>query len=118
MRAGRLGLAVALILAAVFTVWPELDLWTSAQFRDTSGAFTGNGWTWVRVLYRGIPVSGWLLGLTGLAVFRHIEVEDAEFEAKAAQQFAPARGLGGEIEHRVLSDGGMPVVPDSQWPEG
>jgi lipid A 4'-phosphatase len=68
LRAGRLGLAVALVLVAVFTVWPELDLWTSAQFRDAGGTFTGNGWTWVRVLYRGIPVSGWLMGLAGLAV--------------------------------------------------
>jgi len=59
---------VALVLAALFTVWPELDLWTSSQFRDPSGAFTGNGWTWVRVFYRGIPVSGWLMGLVGLSV--------------------------------------------------
>jgi lipid A 4'-phosphatase len=67
-RSGRIGLGVALVLAAVFTIWPELDLWTSALFRDASGAFTGNGWAWVRVLYRAIPVSGWLMGIAGLAV--------------------------------------------------
>lgn len=59
---------MALVLVAVFTLWPELDLWTSGEFRAADGSFTGNGWPWVRVLYRGIPVSGWLMGLVGLAV--------------------------------------------------
>jgi lipid A 4'-phosphatase len=72
MRAGRLGLAVILVLGAIFTIWPGLDLWTSARFHDpglaTDGGFSGNGWTWVRVLYRTLPISGWLMALLGLAV--------------------------------------------------
>jgi lipid A 4'-phosphatase len=59
---------VALVLIALFALWPELDLWTSAQFRDAKGGFTGNGWAWVRVLYRGIPITGWLMALLGIAV--------------------------------------------------
>ena len=38
----------------------------------------------------------------GLAVLGNVEVDEAERQAESAQEFAPARGLGGEIEHRVL----------------
>jgi lipid A 4'-phosphatase len=67
-RAGWLGLAVALLLCAVFTAWPQLDLWTSGQFRDASGAFVGDQSLWVRILYRAMPVIGWLYALAGIAV--------------------------------------------------
>jgi lipid A 4'-phosphatase len=67
-RAGWLGLAIALLAGWVFTAWPQLDLWTSAQFRDASGAFVGDQSAWVRFLYRAIPITGWLYAVVGIAV--------------------------------------------------
>jgi lipid A 4'-phosphatase len=67
-RAGWIGLTVALLLGWVFTVWPQLDLWTSARFRGASGAFIGDTTPGVRVLYRVIPITGWIYFLVGPVV--------------------------------------------------
>jgi len=64
-RAGWIGLAVALALGWVFTAWPGLDLWTSAQFRTADGQFVGDATPGVRVLYRVIPILGWIFFLAG-----------------------------------------------------
>ena len=64
-RAGWIGLTIALLLGWVFTIWPELDLWTSAQFRTGSGAFVGDATPGVRFLYRAIPITGWIYVLVG-----------------------------------------------------
>ncbi len=67
-RAGWIGLAVTLLLAWVFTAWPQLDLWTSARFRTAGGAFVGDSWPWVRFLYVGIPISGRIYAIVGVIV--------------------------------------------------
>ena len=67
-KAGWIGLTLALLLAWIFTAWPQLDLWASGQFHDSSGAFVGDRSTFVRLLYHGIPWSGWLYALAGLVV--------------------------------------------------
>jgi lipid A 4'-phosphatase len=64
-RSGWTGLAIALLLGWIFTVWPELDLWTSAQFRNASGMFIGDTTPGVRFLYRAIPILGWIFFLIG-----------------------------------------------------
>jgi lipid A 4'-phosphatase len=64
-RAGWTGLAIAIALAWIFTLWPQLDLRTSALFRDAQGHFVGDGTPGVRLLYRAIPVTGWLYALIG-----------------------------------------------------
>jgi lipid A 4'-phosphatase len=67
-KSGWIGLAVALLLGWVFTVWPQLDLWTSAQFHAVGGTFVGDQFAFVRFLYRGIPVSGKLYAAIGVIV--------------------------------------------------
>jgi lipid A 4'-phosphatase len=64
-RAGWIGLAIALALAWIFTLWPQLDLQASALFRDAQGRFIGDTTPGVRLLYRAIPVTGWLYVLVG-----------------------------------------------------
>jgi len=64
-RAGWIGLAIAFALAWMFTLWPQLDLRASALFRDAHGAFIGDSLPGVRVLYRAIPITGWLYALAG-----------------------------------------------------
>jgi lipid A 4'-phosphatase len=58
-RAGWTGLAVALLLGWVFTIWPELDLWTSRQFRTTDGVFVDDAHAWAYALYWAMPKLGW-----------------------------------------------------------
>ena len=67
-KAGWIGLTIALLLAWIFTVWPQLDLWASGQFHSSAGAFVGDQFGFVRFLYHGIPVSGKLYALVGLIV--------------------------------------------------
>jgi membrane-associated PAP2 superfamily phosphatase len=67
-RAGWLGLAVALLLAGLFSAWSELDLWTSAQFRDPHGGFVGDRIGWVVFLYKAMPRIGWVYFLGSLAI--------------------------------------------------
>lgn len=67
-KAGWIGLATALLLAWIFTVWPQLDLWASGLFHAPGGTFIGDEFAVVRFLYRGIPVSGKLYAMAGLAV--------------------------------------------------
>ena len=67
-KAGWIGLALALALAWIFTAWPQLDLWASGQFHDANGDFIGDHYAFVRFLYHGIPWSGKLYALAGVAV--------------------------------------------------
>jgi lipid A 4'-phosphatase len=67
-RAGWIGLSVALLLAWVFTIWPQLDLWTSGRFHGPGNTFVGDDFAAVRFLYRAIPLSGKLYAALGLAV--------------------------------------------------
>jgi len=67
-KAGWTGLTLALLLAWIFTAWPQLDLWASGLFHDPSGAFVGDQFAFVRFLYHGIPWSGKLYALVGLVV--------------------------------------------------
>jgi len=67
-KAGWIGLALALALAWIFTAWPQLDLWASGQFHDANGEFIGDHYAFVRFLYHGIPWSGKLYALAGVAV--------------------------------------------------
>jgi membrane-associated PAP2 superfamily phosphatase len=67
-KAGWTGLAVALLLACIFTAWPQLDLWFSGLFHGTAGKFIGDDFAFVRFLYLGIPVSGRVYALIGLVV--------------------------------------------------
>jgi len=66
-RAGWLGLAIALVLAGIFSTWSQLDLWTSAQFRDDAG-FVGDRIGWVRFLYWAMPKIGWTYFIGALVV--------------------------------------------------
>jgi membrane-associated PAP2 superfamily phosphatase len=73
-RAGWLGLAIALVLAGAFSLWSQLDLWTSAQFRAEGGGFIGDQIGWVRFLYWAMPKIGWTYfigALVVLALGRH-----------------------------------------------
>ena len=67
-KAGWIGLTIALLLAWIFTVWPQLDLWASAQFHDAAGRFIGDDYGFVRLLYHDIPLSGRVYVLLGLVV--------------------------------------------------
>jgi lipid A 4'-phosphatase len=59
-RAGWIGLAVAGLLGLVFTLWPQVDLWTSAQFREPDGRFLDDRHAWAWALYWAMPKIGWL----------------------------------------------------------
>ena len=65
-RAGWAGLAVALALAAVFTRWPDVDLWTSAQFREAGGGFADDRHAWAWALYWAMPKIGWFYFIASL----------------------------------------------------
>ena len=67
-KAGWVGLTLALLLAWIFTAWPQLDLWASGQFHDAGGRFIGDDFAFVRFLYHGIPWSGRFYTLVGLVV--------------------------------------------------
>ena len=67
-KAGWIGLTLALLLAWIFTVWPQLDLWASGLFHDAGGGFIGDRLLFTRVLYHGIPVSGIAYTAVGLLV--------------------------------------------------
>ncbi len=67
-RAGWIGLTLALLLAWIFTAWPQLDLWTSSQFHAADGGFIGDRYAFVRFLYHGIPWSGKIYALVGLII--------------------------------------------------
>ena len=67
-KAGWIGLTLALLLAWIFTVWPQLDLWASGLFHDAGGGFIGDRLLFTRVLYHGIPVSGIAYTAIGLLV--------------------------------------------------
>ena len=41
-KAGWIGLTLALLLAWIFTAWPQLDLWASGLFHDKAGTFIGD----------------------------------------------------------------------------
>lgn len=68
LRAGWHGLLAGLALALVFTAWPEIDLWVSRQFQVAGAEFVGDRYLWVRVLYRAVPIVGWLYAAASLAV--------------------------------------------------
>ena len=67
-KAGWIGLTLALLLAWIFTAWPQLDLRASGLFHDKPGGFVGDQFAFVRLLYHGIPWSGKLYALVGLVV--------------------------------------------------
>ena len=67
-KAGWIGLTLALLLAWIFTVWPQLDLWASGLFHDAGGGFIGDRLLFTRMLYHGIPVSGIAYTAIGLLV--------------------------------------------------
>ncbi len=67
-KAGWIGLTIALLLAWIFTVWPQLDLWTSGLFYNAAGRFIGDDYGFVRFLYHDIPISGGVYALLGLIV--------------------------------------------------
>ena len=72
-RAGWIGLTTALLLAWIFTLFPQIDLWTSAQFRDASGVFIDGQHAWAAALYWAMPKLGWIYfigALVTLAVGR------------------------------------------------
>ena len=66
-KAGWIGLTLALLLAWIFTVWPQFDLWVSGQFHD-AGGFVGDRFAVVRFIYHRIPTSGVLYAVVGLVV--------------------------------------------------
>jgi len=65
-RAGWIGLTVALLLAWVFTIWPQLDLWASAQFRGPDGVFVDDRYAWAWALYWAMPKIGWAYFIAAL----------------------------------------------------
>ncbi len=67
-RAGWVGLAIALLLAWAFTIWPQFDLWVSGRFRNDAGAFVDDGHAWAVALYWAMPKIGWLYFGSSLAV--------------------------------------------------
>jgi len=67
-KAGCVGLTLALLLACVFTIWPQLDLWASGLFYSKDGGFVGDQFAFVRFLYHGIPWSGKFYALVGLVI--------------------------------------------------
>jgi len=67
-RAGWIGLAVVLALGWTFTLWPQLDLATSARFREPGGTFLDDHYAWAAVLYWAMPKIGWCYFIAALAV--------------------------------------------------
>jgi len=67
-RAGWTGLTLAFLLAWVFTLFPQADLWTSAQFRDATGVFIDDQHAWAAALYWAMPKIGWVYFVGSLAV--------------------------------------------------
>ncbi len=67
-KAGWIGLTLALGLAWIFTVWPQIDLRVSGLFHDAAGGFIGDRFFFSRWIYRGIPLTGIFYAAAGLVV--------------------------------------------------
>jgi lipid A 4'-phosphatase len=67
-RETLIGLSLFVLAAAVFTIWPEIDLAISAWFYDPGAGFSGQRNPVVMALYRSIPALGWLTGLSCAAL--------------------------------------------------
>ena len=65
-RAGWIGLTIALLLGWVFTLWPQVDLWTSAQFRNANGVFVDDQRAWAYAFYLAMPKIGWAYFIAAL----------------------------------------------------
>ncbi|MFM2405092.1 MAG: hypothetical protein RL223_2972 [Pseudomonadota bacterium] len=72
-------LALVLLLA-LFTTWPTLDLQVSALFHRPDHGFIGNDWALVRGVYLAVPWLGWAAAMAGALV--------------AATHWSGPRGLG------------------------
>jgi lipid A 4'-phosphatase len=70
-REAVIGMSLFVLAAAVFTIWPGIDLAISGWFYDPSAGFSGQRNPVVMALYRAIPTLGWLTGLAcaGLLVW-------------------------------------------------
>ena len=65
---GRLLLVVAVVAAVVFTVFPGLDLWMSAQFfRPEDGFYLKEAW-WAVALYEAVPIIAIVVSLACIAL--------------------------------------------------
>jgi membrane-associated PAP2 superfamily phosphatase len=66
-RDARAGVLLIALAAAVFSLWPQLDLGISAQFYDAERrGFIGNQWLAVRWLHEGVPWFGRLAAVVAL----------------------------------------------------
>ena len=65
-RAGWIGLTIALLLGWIFTLWPQVDLGVSAQFRNADGMFVDNQRAWAYALYLAMPKIGWACFIAAL----------------------------------------------------
>jgi lipid A 4'-phosphatase len=67
-REAVVGVSFFILAAAVFTIWPQIDLAISAWFYDPGAGFSGQRNPVVMALYRSIPALGWLTGLSCAAL--------------------------------------------------
>jgi membrane-associated PAP2 superfamily phosphatase len=96
-RAGWTGLAVALLLAWIFTLWPQLDLWVSGQFRNGEGRFVDNAHAWAYALYWAMPKIGWayfIAALVAIALGRRWPGRVSIRWRRRATSLALVSGLG------------------------
>lgn len=65
---GRLLLAVTIVVAAVFTAFPDIDLWMSAQFFRPGGGFYLKDAGWAVALYDAVPIIAVVVSLICIAL--------------------------------------------------
>lgn len=67
-REGRVGLALFLLAAVVFSLWPQLDLAASGLFYTPEAGFAGQQPEWIRVVHQTVPWIGRLCAVLALLV--------------------------------------------------
>jgi lipid A 4'-phosphatase len=104
-RAGWIGLALALLLAGIFTIRPQVDLALSGSFRNAAGVFVDDAHPWANVLYWAMPKLGWLgfIGaLTLLALGRRWPQRVPFRWRRRAASLALVSGIGSWLVINVL----------------
>lgn len=68
---GRTLLVLAIVAAAVFSLFPGIDLWVSGLFFDpTTGFHLKDSW-WAVAIYESIPIIAITVGVAALALIAH-----------------------------------------------
>lgn len=101
-------LALGVLLVALFTLWPELDLWLSDLAYGGAGSFPADRWWGVRLIYRGTPLLGMLIALAAavlllVAGLRRARVGRRWWRRAALLLLCAVLGIG-LVVHEALKD--------------